>query len=130
MIKRIFWLAVFVMTASLSAKETIRITTGCNLSPDGKTIAFAWRGDLWSVPATGGVAKRLTSHSATDAQPKFSPDGKRIAFISSRNGGDNVYVMSATGGAPTQATFHSEGYSLEGWYPDGRSVLTNASRDH
>lgn len=100
------------------------------LSPDGKILAFRWANEIWTVPTEGGEAKRLTNHPAADGQPRFSPDGNQIAFVSDRSGSDQIYVMPAEGGVPEQKTFHSEGYSLADWYPDGNSVLAIGQRDH
>ncbi len=77
------------------------------ISPDGSTIAFAYKGDLYCVPANGGEARQLTTHAAYDSQPIWSPDGKKIAFTSNREGSLDVYVISAKGGAPTRLTTHS-----------------------
>ena len=108
----------------------VRLAQQPSLSPDGKTLLFVRGGDIWQVPTRGGQATRLTSDSAKESQPIYSPRGKRIAFVSNRTGSDQVYVMPATGGKPKQLTFHSEGYSLQDWYPDGNSLLVLASRDH
>ena len=117
-------------TATGPAREAIRLASDPALSPDGSTLAFVWRGDIWTVPVTGGVARQLTQHPARDSQPCFSPDGREIAFISNRDGSRQVYVMPAQGGTPEQLTFHTSGYSLEEWSPDGQSLLVNGSRDH
>src|SRR4051812_41324337 len=63
------------------------------LSPDGREIAFTSGGDIWSVPATGGDARLLVANGATDRRPLFSPDGSRLAFISTRTGGGDIYVL-------------------------------------
>lgn len=62
------------------------------ISPDGREIALVSGGDIWTVPATGGEARLLVSHAATESRPLFSPDGKSIAFVSTRTGGGDVYV--------------------------------------
>lgn len=121
-------LAFFSYTAS--AAHPVKLVSSPAVSPDGKQIAFSWRGDIWLVPVDGGQAKPLTTHEAADRQPVFSPDGQRIAFISNRRGSDQVYVMPVSGGEATQLTFHTEGYALEQWYPDGESILTCGTRDH
>ena len=77
------------------------------ISPDGSTIAFAYKGDLYCVPANGGEARQLTTHAAYDSQPIWSPDGKKIAFTSNREGSLDVYVISTKGGAPTRLTTNS-----------------------
>jgi tricorn protease len=121
----------FLWGAGMSAiaAESIRLANNPALSPDGSTLVFSWRGDLWSVASTGGEAKRITFHPGRDTEPYFSPDGKEIAFISDREGGSQVYVMSAAGGVPKQMTYHTAGHSLSGWFPDGQSLLTNVARD-
>jgi len=109
--------------------ETVQLAHDAALSPDGQTLAFAWRGDLWSVPATGGTATRLTQHSADESQPAYSPDGKQIAFASDRDGSKHLYLMPATGGEARQLTRHTEGHDLRQWMPDGQSLLVSINRD-
>jgi tricorn protease len=119
-----------VALSSASAAEVIRLANHPALSPDGKTVVFDWDGDVWSVPTAGGAARRLTNHPARDREPRFSPDGKQLAFISERSGSPQVHVMAAAGGAPRQLTYHTAGCSLQDWYPDGRRLLISAKRDH
>jgi len=109
----------------------IRMASDFAVSPDGETLVFRWANELWSTStAQGSGVKRLTNHPAVDSEPRFSPDGKRIAFVSNRSGSNQIYVMPAEGGIPEQKTYHSEGYSLADWFPDGNSVLAVANRDH
>src|SRR5215510_6873815 len=77
------------------------------ISPDGGTIAFAYKGDIYSVPASGGVAAPLTIGEAYDFGPVWSHDGRSIAFASDRYGNFDVYVMPSTGGEAQRLTFHS-----------------------
>jgi tricorn protease len=119
-----------VLAVTASAKEPIRLANHPALSPDGSTLAFDWNGDIWTVPVAGGVARQLTYHPGRDHTPKFSPDGKEIAFTSERGGSPQVYVMPAQGGTPLQLTFHTAGCTVEDWYPDGQALLIRASRDH
>ncbi len=77
------------------------------ISPDGQTIAFSYKGDLFTVPASGGAARQLTSNEAYDAYPVWSPDGKNIAFASAREGSLDVYVVGKDGGAPKRLTTDS-----------------------
>jgi Tol biopolymer transport system component len=79
------------------------------ISPDGKTIVFESKGDLWRVDSSGGTAVALTSNDAHDYLPVWSHDGKTIAFASDRNGNFDVFTMQSDGGEPTRLTFHSAG---------------------
>lgn len=108
----------------------IKLAADPALSPDGRTLAFAWNGDIWLVSSKGGRAKPLTHHEADDAQPAFSPDGLEIAFVSDRDTGRQVYVMPIAGGKPKQLTFHTQGYALAEWAPQGDRLLVGSSRDH
>ena len=116
--------------AEPTARTAVRLAQDPTLSPDGRTLVFSWRGDLWSVPTAGGAARALTRHPARDTAPSFSPDGQRLAFLSERLPGPQVYVMPAAGGAAEALTAHSEGYALDGWYPDGSALLVNVERDN
>ena len=91
-------------------------------------IAFTYGGDIWVVARQGGAARRLTSTPAVEEDPKFSPDGKWIAFTSNREGGDAVYVVSAEGGNPRRLTWSPAGEHARGWTPDGRRVLFGSGR--
>lgn len=114
----------------LWAHDEILLAEQPSVSPDGSTVAFSWRGDLWTASTQGGVAQRLTTHPGRDEQPKFSPDGKRIAFISDRGLGPQVYVMPVIGDAPQALTEHTAAYKLHDWYPDGSHLLVSGERDH
>lgn len=98
------------------------------LSPDGATIAFTYKGDLYRVPSAGGTAVQLTQHPAQDFMPVWSHDGTRIAFASDRHGNFDLYVMPATGGEATRLTFHSAAEYPYSFTPDDKSVVFGAAR--
>ncbi len=124
-------LALLTLTAASVPAETVQLARDPALSPDGATLAFAWRGDIWSVAIEGGRARRLTQHSADESQPAYSPDGRQLAFISTRETGTRqVFVMPARGGDARQLTRHSEGHHLHHWMPDGQNLLVSITRDH
>src|SRR3954471_21814688 len=83
------------------------------ISPDRSEIAFSSGGDIWVVPATGGQAHLLISHSATDSRPKYSPDGRRLAFTSTRNGAADIYVLTFESGAIQRVTFDDVAETLD-----------------
>ena len=99
-----------------------------SISPDGGTIVFTYKGDLYTVPSTGGTAAPLTMHEAHDFMPVWSPDGKQVAFASDRYGNFDVFVIPATGGEAKRLTYHSSGEMPYSFSPDGKTVLFGAAR--
>src|SRR3982751_3560854 len=91
-------------------------------------IAFEYGGALGVVGRDGGAARRLTSTPAMESEPHFSPDGKWIAFTSTRAGGPAVWLVSSDGGDPRRLTWSPAGERARGWTPDGRSVLFSSGR--
>lgn len=98
------------------------------ISPDGATIVFAYKGDLYRVPSDGGVAVPLTLHEAHDFMPVWSHDGKSIAFASDRFGNFDVFIMPATGGEARRLTFHSASELPYSFSPDDKAILFGAAR--
>ncbi|MES2523421.1 MAG: amidohydrolase family protein [Gemmatimonadota bacterium] len=122
------------VTLPLKATRTAEFTTSkgtwlsLDVSPDGSTIVFDLLGDLYTLPIAGGKATRLTSGMAFDVQPRFSPDGKRLAFVSDRSGGENVWTMSLDRKDTTQITKGNLNmYVSPEWTPDGRYVVASRS---
>ena len=94
------------------------------ISPDGRSIAFSYKGDLFTVPTAGGAARQLTTNGAYDAYPVWSPDGGRIAFASTREGSLDVYVISREGGTPTRLTTHSADETPAAWSDNDHVLFT------
>jgi tricorn protease len=97
-------------------------------SPDGRTLAFVYAGDIWFVDPAGGEARLVVSHSAYNDRPRFSPDGRRLAFTSRRSGNGDIYVLDLEGGETRQLTWHDGADVLECWSADGEWVLFGSSR--
>ncbi len=116
-------------TAQDYANRPIRFPRHPALSPDAKSIAFSYQGDIWTVPASGGSAQRLTVHEAHEQLPSWSPNGKWIAFASKREGNYDVWVISAGGGRPKQLTYHSADDLVCGWSPDNREITFSSARE-
>ncbi len=95
-----------------------------DVSPDGQTVVFDLLGDIYAMPIAGGRAKPLTSGPAWDYHPRFSPDGKTIAFTSDRSGIENVWIMDADGGNPRAVTAEKDEYVRSAaWTPDGNYLI-------
>ncbi|MEZ2414856.1 amidohydrolase family protein [Muriicola sp. E247] len=114
----------------LEPERSINFTTSqgtwisLDVSPDGKTIVFDLMGDIYSIPITGGKATALTSGLAYDVHPRFSPDGKSIAFISDKSGSDNIWTLSLSDKEEKQVSKDSKHnfFSAE-WTPDGEYIV-------
>ena len=126
-------LVVIVLTiigSSIALAEPRPYFTEPSLSPDRKEIAFVSGGDIWTVPATGGVASLLVSHAANEARPLYSPDGRQLAFISSRTGSGDIYLLTLATGDLKRLTFDDGLDQLDGWSRDGRWIyFSSTSRD-
>lgn len=102
--KQLFSLALLAAMATNTFAETPKWVRQSQISPDGKSIAFCYKGDIYTVGVNGGDAKQLTTNSAYDTAPLWSPDGSKIAFASDRHGIMEIYVMDAKGGVATRLT--------------------------
>jgi Tol biopolymer transport system component len=97
-----------------------------DVSPDGSKIVFDLLGDIYTLPIAGGTATRITSGPAMDAQPKFSPDGRQIAYVSDAGGADNLWVMSADGRNSRALTRGDYGHYISPvWTPDGEYIMVS-----
>lgn len=99
------------------------------ISPDGKTIAFGYKGDIYRVDVNGGVAVPLTIHEAQDMMPVWSHDGKSIAFASDRYGNFDVFVIPASGGTPTRVTYNSAADYPFDFSVDNKQIIFGSGRN-
>ncbi len=120
-------LAIFA-TAATAADKNEEWFLHTSISPDSKTIAFSYKGDIYTVPSKGGTARPLTIHNDWDGHPVWSRDGKSIAFASDRNGNLDVYVMPAKGGKAKRLTYHSSHDIPQDFSKNGKDVLFTSSR--
>jgi tricorn protease len=125
-----FVLALAALVASFAPAAALE---ECRLMrmPDiqGDRIVFVYAGDLWTVARAGGTAERLTSHEGQEIWPKFSPDGRTIAFTGEYDGNTDAYTMPADGGEPRRLTWHPAVDQVAEWYPDGKSILIRSPRN-
>jgi tricorn protease len=98
------------------------------ISPDGKTIVFTFKGDLYRDASAGGTATPLTSHTANDFMPVWSHDGKTIAFASDRYGNYDIYTVGVDGGEAKRLTFHSANEFPTSFTPDDKNILFSSAR--
>ena len=125
-IKFLFLASITAATVNANPVDTPLWLRNPDISPDGKTIAFTYKGDIYTVPVQGGNARQLTSSSAFDTTPKWSPDGSKIAFASDREGSLDIFVMDAVGGTPRRLTTNSGSEQLRAWLDDD-NILFAAS---
>jgi Tol biopolymer transport system component len=122
----------------LQPERTLEFTTSegtwlsLDVSPDGQTLVFDLLGDLYTIPVSGGQATRLTEGMGYDVQPRFSPDGEKVVFVSDRSGGENVWIISLDRADTTQVTRgKSNSYMSPEWTPDGDYVVASkGGRNH
>lgn len=114
----------------IKAERTLRFTTdegtwmSLDVSPDGRRIVFDLLGDLYTIPIEGGKATRLTSGMPWDAMPRWSPDGRQVAFVSDRDGGDNLWLVNADGSGARRITREVDNaLSSPAWTPDGQYLV-------
>lgn len=125
----VFCFALFVFFSSFAIGQDDPLWLRYpSISPDGKTLLFEYKGDLWSVPASGGTAIPMTLSETYEFSPVWSHDGRSIAFASDRYGNFDVFVMPATGGEAKRLTFNSIGEIPSSFTADNTAVLFSASR--
>ena len=122
--------AILLLLLTVSAAAAFAQTTAPpqayftdpSVSPDGSEIAFASGGDIWTVASNGGDAHLLVSHPATESKPLYSPDGKKLAFVSTRTGNGDIYLLTIDTGDLKRLTFDDSADLLDAWSSDGRWI--------
>ncbi len=117
-------IATFLIPFVLIAQNGPKIFRYPSLSPDGQTIAFSYQGDIWTVPSEGGRANRLTIHEAYETMPEFSPDGKKLLFVTERNGNEDIYTIDSDGSNLKRITFHSANDAEATWKGNEHILFT------
>ena len=136
-VRSALWLLLVAMFSASQVMADTRLLRFPHLHDN--LVVFSYGGDLWTVSDQGGVASRLTSHPGKELFPRFSPDGRYIAFTGQYGGDEQVYLIPAEGGEPVQLTWYPAtgplparwGYDNQvyGWTPDGESILFRSQRD-
>ena len=122
-----FALLLFVFTCQTFAAAYL---TEPSISPSREEIAFVSGGDIWTVPASGGTAQLLISHPANDTHPLYSPDGKKLAFISNRTGAGDIYILNLETNDLQRLTFDDVNDQLDAWSRDGQWIyFSSTSKD-
>ncbi len=120
-------LVALALPGALTAQVNARMLRYPDVSESH--IAFVYAGDIWTVPKTGGTAQRLSSPRGEESFPRFSPDGRRIAFSGNYDGNEDIYVVPTFGGEPVRLTHHPFSDRMLDWYPDGQSILYASSME-
>ncbi|MFZ1513847.1 MAG: Tricorn protease like protein, partial [Saprospiraceae bacterium] len=126
-VKKCIWLLIIAGSPAIYAQ----IDAGLFRFPDVSSdqIVFTYANDLWLMPKEGGTAQKLSSPKGIESFPKFSPDGKMIAFSGNYDGNNEVHVIPTEGGAPVRLTYHSYFDRVVDWHPDGKQILFASGRE-
>ncbi|MCH8568929.1 MAG: peptidase S41 [Balneolales bacterium] len=122
------WLTANLPDIALADAQQAYFMTHPAPSPDGSMVVFSFEGDLWSVPATGGTATRLTAMPGEETHPRFSPDGKYIAFSGEQDGTRSIYIMPTEGGEIRRLTWHDGSNLVSSWAWDSSGIRFSSDR--
>ena len=123
--------ALFILLLFVSIQVSAQVDAGLFRFPDVSQtqIVFTYANDIWIIPKDGGTAEKLSSPPGVESFPKFSPDGKSIAFTGNYDGNKDVYVIPANGGVPLRLTEHGFMDRVVDWQPDGKRILFASDRE-
>jgi tricorn protease len=123
----LFVIALFIVAFGRSTQSSSPIRFARHPDYHAGKIAFSYLGDIWTANEDGSAPQRLTDHRGHEMYPRFSPDGRWIAFTSNRYGNNDVFVIPATGGTPRRLTYHSGNDEVVGWTRDSQQVMFRAA---
>src|SRR6478736_6627572 len=126
--RKLFFVCGLLIASAAMAQDTASWLRYPAISPDGQTVLFCYKGDIYKVSANGGQAIPLTISEAYDFAPVWSHDGKWIAFSSDRYGNFDVFVMPSSGGEAKRLTYHSTREIPSSFTADDKAILFNAAR--
>lgn len=121
-------LAILLLIPFCGVSQTLHFPYNPALSPNGSEIYFSYDGDIFKVPAEGGLAMRVVTLGGNEGHPKVSPDGKYLAFSSNVQGGNDIYVVPTAGGDVRRLTFHEAGDIPSGWSRDSKYIYFESNR--
>ena len=126
--KFVFFLSVSMCAVYSFAQIDARLFRYPDVSQN--QVAFVYGGDVWIVPKTGGTAVRLTSSTGEESYPRFSPDGKTLAFSATYDGNTDAYTIPVTGGMPARLTWNSMPDRVVEWHPEGKKLMIASPREN
>ena len=127
--KRLFnYVMLLSLCGAAAGQDHAAFLSDPSISPDGSKIVFVYESDLWMVGRDGGTALRMTAMPGEESSPRFSPDGKWLAFSSTQNGNADVYIMPTEGGSVVQLTFHDANDYADSWSWDSHTVYFTSER--
>jgi tricorn protease len=129
MYTRLLGFALLMFSVATGQTSGAHFLSSPALTPDGQTILFAYEGDLWKVPSTGGSAVRITAMPGYESNPRVSPNGQWIAFTARQYGNTDVFVMPFAGGEIKQLTWHSAGDEVDSWSWDSKHIYFTSTRE-
>ncbi len=120
-------LLMLFLSESIQAQISAKLMRFMDVSET--QITFVYGGDIWVMPKAGGTAIQVTNSPGEESWPRFSPNGKEIAYTANYNGNQDVYVMPVTGGVPTRVTYNSLADRMVEWHPNGEKLLFASRRE-